>query len=278
MCVGISVVLTVQALRATVSPQELLVEAAREGGPLQDIFSQQASQGYYDDALETARLSATNSPNQQYELAGYVEELIKIRGENGDIRGAGEMIQRFNDSLLAGRGPKAMREIAEIRVDKGDLRGALQGCTSPEDTNAVMEEFGNRQIENSDFNGALKTTELVSERSAYNLFYAIGDALRQRGEQERLQELASHMTDRKRAAEFVEAARFTLYPEVQVVRAQATPCDIATHDGNIDSFAEAWALVDENNCRYSSFIAVRQYPSDPMKPSGNCPSAPTRRM
>jgi hypothetical protein len=261
--IGISLALSVQGLRAKVSAQDLLREAAREGGPLEDIFSQQAGQGYYDDALATARLAASDWPHPEYELAGYADKLIQIRGENGDIRGAKEMIKQLNDSVLGGKGPQVTLEIAKIQIDHDDLRGALESCASPEDRNAVIEAFGEHQIEKGDFNGGLKTAEQLGERSAYNLFYDIGDALRQRGEQDRLHELASHMRDKKRAAEFVEAARFTLY--TRPVQIEATPCDIAISYAGSRKFTEAWNLVDQNNCPFSSFIAVNQYANDPVE-------------
>jgi hypothetical protein len=124
-----------------------------------------------------------------------------------------------------------------------------------------MEEFGSREIASGDFDGALKTAEQISERSAYDLFYEVGRALRQRGEQQRLHELASRMTDRKRAAEFLGAARTTLWPWVEVRTLQPIPCDIAWMDGNAGKFAEAYVVVDQNRCRYSD-IAIKQFATD----------------
>jgi len=260
---GISLAIWVRASRPKLSAQDLLREAARDGGPLEQIFGQQAGQGYYGDALATARLATAGLPNQGYELSGYIEQLIRMRAENGDIQGAKEMAKQFTGSALTGRGHDLAMEIAKIQVDSGDLHEALATCTSPEDTSEVMEEYGSRQILNGDFDGALKTAEQVDERSAYNLFYAAGSALYQRGEQRRLHELASHMADKKRAAEFVQAARVTLSPNIEVRKFQATPCEVAVFDANSGKFAEAWTLVDQNNCPYSSFIAIKQYASDP---------------
>lgn len=265
--IGISLVLSVRSLRANVSAQDLLREAVRDGGPVEDIFAQQAGQGYYDDALATARLATANLRDRDYELSGWIEKLIEIRAENGDIHGAKNMAQQFTGSVLRGEEHKVMLEIAEIQVDAGDLQRALETGTSA-DRDKVMEYFGARQIANGDFDGALKTAQQVSDRSAYDLFYDLGSALRDRGEQKRLPELAARMTDRKRAAECVEAARFTLYLESEVVRTQATPCDIADYDATIGKFAEAWALFDKNNCRNSSFIAVNEYATNPAKAEG----------
>jgi len=263
--VGASLALSVRGFHLAISAQELLREAARDGGPLDTIFEQQATQGYYDDALATARLAASSLPqrNQAYEFAGLIENLIQIRAENGDIDGAKQMVKELSGSALGAEGPKATRDIAKIQVDRGDLRGALETVTSPADANVVMEEFGDVQIRNGDFDGALKTAEQVNERSAYNLFYAVGDALRERREPQRLHELASHMTDKKLAAEFVDAARFTLWPHPEIVRGLSMePCDTAWIDGNAGKFAEAYNLVAQNHCRYSD-IAMKQFPSDP---------------
>jgi tetratricopeptide (TPR) repeat protein len=265
LCIAAGILLFLSVgFRGRVQAQNLLREAARDGGPLEQIFGQQAGQGYYDDALATAQLATSSLPHQRYELAGWVEELIQIRAENGDIRGAKEMIKQLNDSALDGRGPKVTREVAKIQVDRGDLNGALESCASPADTNAVMEEFGYLKITKGDLEGALKIAEEVNEDSAYQLFYALGRALRDRGEQNRLHELASHMNDKKRAAEFLEAAPFTLWPSGEIRTVQGSPCEIAAADASSGKFAEAWSLVHQSNCGYS-YVAIKQYASDPVQ-------------
>jgi hypothetical protein len=131
-----------------------------------------------------------------------------------------------------------------------------------------MEEFGESQIKKGDFDGALKTAEHVNERSAYDLFYHVGDALHDQGEPQRLHELASHMTDKKRASEFVEAAHVELWPSLEVRIVQPTPCVTAVVDANSGRFTEAWALVNQNNCvdcSITSLIATREYPSNPIE-------------
>ena len=263
--IGISLAVSTRSFDARISAKDLLREAARDGGPLDQIFAQQAGQGYYVDALITARQIASGVPRSasERELSGLTEELIQIRAENGDIQGAKEMVRQLSGSLLSPRGPETTRDIARIQVGRGDLRGALETTATPDDADKVMEEFGSREIANGDFEGGLKTAEQVSERSAYDLFYEVGSALRDRGEPQRLDELASHMTDRKRAAELVDAARFTLRPSARIASGtiQETPCDIAWSDGNAGKFAEAYRLVDQNRCRYSD-IAVKQFAVD----------------
>ena len=262
--VGASLVLSARSFHLAISAKELLREAARDRGPLDAIFEQQAGQGYYDDALATAHMAAASLPlkDQAYEFSGLTEQLIQIRAENGDIPGAKEMVKELTGSALGAEGPKATRDIARIQVDRGDLQGALATVVSSADTNEVMEEFGNFQIRNGDLDGALKTAEQVDERSAWNLFYAVGDALREQGEAWRLHELASHMTDRKLAAGFLEAARTSISPRIVFRTIQLTLCDRAWMDGNSRKFAEAYRLVEQNNCRYSD-IAMKQFASDP---------------
>ena len=263
--VGFSFALMLRSLRTKTSARSLLLEATRNGGPLDDIFEQQAGQGYYDDALATARLATSNLRDRQYELSGFVVTLIKIRAENGDIQGAKEMARVLNDSALAGRGSDVVLEIAKIQVDKGDLRGAFETCTSPADTNEVMEEFGNREIANGDFDVALETAEHVNERSAYNLFYATGDVLRQRGEERRLHPLASRMVNKERAAEFVSAATATFSADAEHRVLEMSPCGVALSDAVRGQFADAWRMVDRNKCQHTSYIAIKQYASEPVE-------------
>ena len=64
--------------------------------PDYQIFEQQAAQGYYEDAAATATLFKRPDDRRWS-----VEELAKIRAENGDIPGAKAMIKRFSGSTLA---------------------------------------------------------------------------------------------------------------------------------------------------------------------------------
>jgi len=86
--------------------------------------------------------------------------------------------------------------------------------------------------------------------------------MRWASEARRLHELASHMTDRKLAAGFLQAARTSLSPRVVFGSVELTPCDRASTDGNSGKFAEAYNLVEQNHCRYSD-IAMKQFASDP---------------
>jgi hypothetical protein len=262
LCVLIaaSFIVGVSAVPA-VTDQDLLREAVRERGALDQIFEQQAAQGYYADALETARLYASRLPLPQWALSGLASQLIEIRAENGDTEGAKDMAKRIRPTL-GGFADETTRVIAKIQVDRGDLAGALETCPGPEGANFVMEEYGLRQIAAGDFAEALKISQQVNERSAYDLFYDVGSALRERGEQSRLHDLAAQMDDRARAAQFEEAARFTLWPHIAVVRAINDSCAIAWVAARDGKFADAFRFAERSNCRYSD-LAIQEFACDP---------------
>jgi hypothetical protein len=144
--IGISLAQSARSLDVRLTAKDLLREAARDRGPLDQIFAQQAGQGYYADALVTARQFASGRPGFGNELPGLTEYLIETRAENGDIQGAKEMVKQFSGSLLASRGPETTLQIAKIQVDRGDLRGALETCPTPEDADKVTEELGSREL------------------------------------------------------------------------------------------------------------------------------------
>lgn len=246
-----------------ITDQELLREAVEEWqragapgfGPDYQIFEQQAAQGYYEDAAVTATLF--KSPDDR---RWSVEELAKIRTENGDIRGAKTMIKRFAGSDLANRATEA---IAVAQVGNGDLQGALETAAPVGYKGEVLIAFARQQIARGDFGGALQTAEQMKSTSADQVFYELGDSLRERGEGKRVPELASHMADRKLAALFIKLVRFTVRPVEPMCVVQAGSCDIAYHDASIGKFAEADALVEQNKCPYFSAVAGQQYAADP---------------
>lgn len=264
LAVGTSLGLSLWTVYLQVSPKELLREAVRTGGPLEQIYEEQAGQGYYNDALATARLDSSRYADSQYELSGYIANLIEMRAQNGDFPGAREMVRQYAGTALKGEVPRMRLNICRIQVDLRDLRGALQNCNSPKDHDAVMEEFAMRQMADGDLDGALKTSEQVSERTAWDIFYTMGDVLGTLGERNRLHELASHMTDKKLAAAFLEAAGLTSQPPRGVIAIQVHPCVEAFGDALDNKFEVAWALVHQNHCPYTYNIALKEYPVDPM--------------
>ncbi len=226
-----------------------------DSGPNPQIFEQQAAQGYYDDAAATGRLFKRTD-----DVQWSIVELAKIRAENGDIQGAKDMIRKLAGTDL---GNRATRAIAEAQAHGGDLHGALETISTFGDSDDVLFVFARRQIATGDFDGALETAERMKSKSSDQVFYAVGDALRVRGEQKRVRELASHMGDHNLASLFMKLARFTSQP-AQVMVIQATPCDIAYHNAAGGNFAAADALIEQGKCSYVSFVAVRQYAVDPV--------------
>jgi hypothetical protein len=245
-----------------ITDQELLREAVAEwkragepsNGPNYQIFEQQAAQGYYDDAAATARLFKRTE-----DVQWSIVELAKIRAENGDIQGAKHSVNSLAGSDLRA---KATKVISLIQAYRGDLSGALETVAPSGQSDEVFLAFGQYQIERGDFEGTLNTAERT--KSGYQLYYDIGDALRLRGEQSRARKLAAHMKDRKRAALFLDCARFTLSSREEDVRTiQATPCDYSWMYATEGKFAEADAVILKNKCPNVSFVAARQYAVDP---------------
>jgi hypothetical protein len=260
---GIAWILWLRGHPHAITDQNVLREAVAEWhragepgrGPNYQIFEQQAAQGYYDDAAATSHLFKTPEDKKWS-----VVELAKIRAENGDIPGAKRMVARFVGSEL---GNKALKTIALIQADRGDLPGALETYPPPSDSNDVLLVFARRQITNADLDGALKTAEGMDSKAAGQVFYEVGDALRRRGEQNRLRELVSHMSSPEMAALFKKLARFSLTYRHEVRILQPDPCSAAYHDAVIGDFAAADSLIEQKDCSYTYFIAVQQYAVDP---------------
>lgn len=86
-----------QRAKHPITDQELLRQLVEEwklegepgSGPNKQIFEQQAAQGYYEEALDTARLFKRTD-----DLNWSITELARIRAENGDIEGSKAMVKR----------------------------------------------------------------------------------------------------------------------------------------------------------------------------------------
>lgn len=182
-CVGAGIVLTTWlSPKHRITDRDLLREAVAEWeragepgeGPDYQIFEQQAAQGYYDDAAATGHLF-----KRPEDVQWSIVELAKIRAENEDVQGAKAMIKRFAGSDL---GARAVHAVALAQVGNGDLRGALETAAAVGDSEEILLAFARRQIANGDFSEALKTAEQMKSTSADQVFYEVGDGLReQRG-------------------------------------------------------------------------------------------------
>jgi tetratricopeptide (TPR) repeat protein len=246
--------LSFRSMPHKITAQELLREALRESPnhsyPETEIFEQQATQGYYDDALATARLAT--KPD---DLHWFIIELAKIHVQNGDAQGAKDIARLFPDWQ-----PQIFKAIALAQAHQGDLSGAL--ATSHADANEILEEFADHQIKQADFPGALQTAERLPANSAGNLFYDIGDALRQRHEQKRVHELAAGMSDRKLAQLFLKLVPLTLWDRKPDYSIQLNACELAGIAAMDKKLAEARKMLEGTHCWYS-FLAIQYYKIDP---------------
>jgi tetratricopeptide (TPR) repeat protein len=256
--IGILVVglLWMRAFSRKITAQGLLREALSESPdhnyPETDIFEQQATQGYYDDALATARLA-----KKPADLDWFIVELAKIHVENGDVQGAKAVAQMFPD-----RHAQIFKAIALVQAHQGDISGAL--AMSMPDTNEILEEFAQHQIKQADFPGALQTCERLPANSAGNLFYEIGEALRQRHEQKRVRELAAGMSDRKLAQLFLELIPLTLWDRKPNHLLQTNGCEMAGIAAMDKRLAEARKMLEGTHC-WRSFVAIQYYRIDPIE-------------
>lgn len=249
-----------------ITDQMLLREAVEEwrraggpgNGPDSQIFEQQAAQGYYEDAAATATLFK-DAQDRNWSVV----ELAKIRTENGDVLGAKAMIEKFAGSPL---GTSAIKAIALAQVGNGDLQGALDTADVLGVRDEVLLAFAERQIESGEFDAALRTTEQMNPKSVDaidSVFYDVGSELRVRGEQDRVRELAAHMTNRKLAALFKELVPLTLRDEGPTRVIELGPCDLACHNATIGKFVEADTLIEQNKCPQVACVASKQYLVDP---------------
>ncbi len=286
LAIGVGVGLTVWIRNRTpVSAQEILREAVAAGRstpgksaePLLEIFNQQAAQGYYDDAMATARLWDADAPSRY----GLVVDAVRIRAENGDVRGATLMAK----GLVAPRNVWGTEAIAAVQARRGDLRGALEtsallpvlindsGCRTvrvggieingplPGAVQAI-EEFGAHQLESGDLEGALHTAEQVRPCSTPSLLSRIADAFFEQGKLKQARELASHMADRKVVAEFSKMLDQRERSAATFSVVEPSPCDVARYDAELGRFTEAYHSIEGTRCLVSD-VAIKQYPSDP---------------
>jgi hypothetical protein len=244
-----------------ITAQQLLREALSEEqksgatGPSLEIFEQQATQGYYDDALVTAHLSTKKD-----DLYWYLVELARIRTENGDLQSAKNMINMFVDPAFQTR---MMKGIALVQAGKGDLAGALETGAPLADSNDVLVEFAQYQIKRGELEGALKTAERLTPASAYQVFYEIGDALRLRHEQNRVHKLSAGMSNRKLARLFLRLVPLTLWDQRPAYSLQMNDCEMAGIAAMEHRLAEARKALENTRC-WRSFVAIQYYAIDPI--------------
>lgn len=248
----------VRAFSHKVTDRELLLEALAQfpnaNYPNEEVFEQQATQGYYDDALATARLASKKD-----DLYSYLFKLATIRVENGDVQGAKGMTAMFPDPAFQAEMAKS---IALAQAHQGDISAALQTCAPLQNCDEILLEFSRYQISRADLQGALATAERLTA-DPQDVFYDVGDALRQHHEQKRVRELAAGMSNRKLAHLFLRLVPLTLWDRKPDYSLRLNACEIAYEDATHNQFPKAVQALEENHCRYS-YTAIRYYEIDPV--------------
>jgi hypothetical protein len=294
ICAGAAVVLLLakQFLGCRISDQDVLREAVREYRSIPqrsdsivwDIFCQQATQGYYDDALGTilevfnpgsdaqdafvalARVRAERGDVEEakrlvrlYMTRGSRVEALKalavIQVKRGDIQGAAKMAYLVPD-------PRAVLEaVAIARAKTGDLRGARETIAQAGHSDGVLDAIAEYQVQAGDFDGALKTVQEMSPDGVVGPLVEIAEALRGRGEQSSVRQLASRITDPTVARRFLDVFAVTAPKNVEVIRPSI--CDEARALAGRSDFAAAYSLMEKSKSDCYSSVAVMQYESDP---------------
>ena len=201
-----------------------------------EIAEAQASHGYYDSALETARLVI------QYPVANYPDQLflklVDIRARSGDIPGAKKMATAAPTPDLKSRADEA---VAILQADAGDLNGARETIRYLPDNSNVLEAIGLRQVDQGDLEGALKTASEMKPGLSDEVLYAVAWTLRQQGHKQRAHQVARRITDRDMAR---RAERIT--PESHAE--PRSPCQMAYDDAKSGRYADAYKTLGATKC------------------------------
>lgn len=150
-----------------------------------EIAVAQAVRGYYDDAMETARL-VNEYPDQLF------VELVSIRAKNGDIAGAKKTAMAAPTDVLKSRADEV---IAMVQASSGDFDGARETSRGLPDKSSVLEAIGVRQVDQGDLEGALKTASEMKQGWSDGVLFDIAAKLRERGDKQGAHKIALRITD-----------------------------------------------------------------------------------
>jgi hypothetical protein len=285
--------LLIAGSRFAKSDRSLLREAARDFEKANrgeaptvywDIFCQQAAQGYYDDAMATLLLSPSDRdlqyalvilasirakngdtpgalrtanayPNPETRVKA-INEIAISRAKIGDVGGAREVAASLTDPRAALEG------IAIAQAWKGDLLGARKTVAAIGSSNSVLEAIAGFQIQSGAFDAALGTIQELYPASSDNLLLDLADALKARGQQANIHQLALRVKNPAVAALFLKYVRLRESMLENAV-VDASVCDQADFLGKQQhQFSVAYALINGTMCWYST-IAAEQYAIDP---------------
>jgi hypothetical protein len=291
---GAAVVLLLakQFLVYRISDRALLREADRECRSIPqrsdsivwDIFCQQATQGYYDDAFGTILQVFNPGSDAQHAFVA----LARMRAEQGDMEEAKRLVRLYmtRDSRVEAlkalaviqvqRGdipgatrtaylvpdPRPVLEaVAIARAKTGDLRGARETIAPAGHSDNVLDAIAEYQFQAGDSDGALKTAQEMSSDAMVSRLVEIADALRWRGKQASVRGLASRITNPKVARLFLDVFASTAPENIEVFPPDI--CDQAMVLAERSDFAAAYSLMEKSKSDCYSSVAVRQYESDP---------------
>src|SRR5579883_824772 len=151
---------------------------------LAEVAKAQATAGYYEDALATARL--VNEFQDQL-----FASVLQLKAET-DIEGAKKMLSKLPSGQIAAR---AIREVALEEARHGDLDGALR-TSGGQFADELKVALGEAQLTAGDLEAALITVNKVQTAGeADNLLYGIARELIKRGKAVQAREIASRITD-----------------------------------------------------------------------------------
>jgi len=215
------------------------------------LVKTRARNGDVQGALRAARVYSNSDTREKA-----IREIAIAQAKSGDVQGARQTI-----SLLTDAGP-ALEAIAVVQAEKGDIRSARETIAGLIAPNRALEAIGESQIKSGNFEGALETIGQMSPGQTGNLLIDLGRELQKRGQQARVRDLASHITNRELARAFLYYSRYAqsnVEPTAVVV---ADACAQANSDAVKGNFAAAYGLLAQGKCMYS-FVAIKQYPTDP---------------
>ena len=249
------------------SERQLLAEArtnSRQGRLCNqsgmDIAWQQAGQGYYDDAVATARSWC----DRNEDINDLLLHIVVIRTENGDVAGAKAMAA----GLVAPLRQPATALIADTQARYGDFAGALATAASLPDPSGTLLEIASRQVQCGDLEGAVLTAQKLDGPRAAGVYGDIGQVLYRQHLLARKRELASKIPTAAERNSFLVMVAAMDPAHIHVVGSiVATPCDLAYFKAKPEAtaadFQEADRLFEEGHCGFRTTIAERQFRVDP---------------
>ena len=228
------------------------VQAGRSDGeaPKWYIFTEiakaQAVHGYYDDAIETAKL-VHEYPDQ------LLITLVGTRAKNGDVAGAKQMAAAISTAKLKSEADEA---IAIAQAYAGDVDGARDSMRDLVDKSRVLEAVGTHQVDQGDVEGALRTASEMKRGWDAPVLFDVVRKLRERGDLKRAHEIAQRITDPD-MAQSAEAERSETSAPLK------DACAVASNDATSGKYADAYSALETAKCDCRTVAYIHQAAGDP---------------